>query len=219
MGRVGIAIDVALQGGVDGNHAQSAYQFGRVGYLALAQGKVLLEVINIAIHLHQALVGHGERAGRSLLHPAVEHHIHHGILQHLGKDVEVGYVLVHAQCSQNGIGSGAHTALQGQEGGGNDAFLHVRSQEGSHVVTYLCGHGVKVFEGACLIGYVTFHHAHNFLGVNLHVGSTYSVIYMYNGYGLAIGRILQFIHVVQVLGIGTVEGVVLQNHVLCQAWD
>ena len=110
-----------------------------------------------------------------------------------------------------------NTSVQGQERGRNDAPLHVGCQEGGHVVSYLCGHWVDVFEGARLIGYVAFHHAHYLFGVNLHIGCAYPVVHMHDGDGLTVGRVLQFIHVVQVFGIGTVEGVVFQYHVLGQA--
>ena len=60
---VGIAIDVALESGVDGDDTKTANQLGRVGNLALTQCEVILEIVDILIHLHKARIGDCERAG------------------------------------------------------------------------------------------------------------------------------------------------------------
>ncbi len=65
---------------------------------------MLLHIVHIVVDLHQTLVRDGQRAGRSVLDTAVEHHLDDGILDDLGIDVEVGHVLVGTQGTENGIG-------------------------------------------------------------------------------------------------------------------
>ena len=62
LGGVHVAIEVALDGGVDGDDTQSANDFRVVGNLALAQRQVILEVIDVVVDLHEALVIDRERA-------------------------------------------------------------------------------------------------------------------------------------------------------------
>ena len=56
MGRVGITIDIHLDGGIDGDDTQTTDNGRVVGYLTLTQRQVVLEIVHIVIDLHQTLV-------------------------------------------------------------------------------------------------------------------------------------------------------------------
>ena len=122
-----------------------------------------------------------------------------------------------AQCAEYGVGGAANTALQGQERRRYDAALHVAEEELCHVVAYLVGHGVRVLEGPCLVGYVAFNHAYDFLGVYFNVRLAYAVVDVRDGYWLAQRRVKRLVYVVQELGVLAVERVKLQYDVLGQA--
>ena len=97
MAGVLIAVDIALDGGVHGDDTQSANYLRRVGNLALADGEMLLEVINIIIHLFQCIIGYGERRAGSILDSSLAHVFHYGILNHLGIDAEYRHVRILSQ--------------------------------------------------------------------------------------------------------------------------
>ena len=59
MRRVGVAVDVYLNGGVDSDDAEAAYDGRVVGNLALAQCQVVLEVVYVVVHLLQTVVADG----------------------------------------------------------------------------------------------------------------------------------------------------------------
>ena len=58
--RVLVAIDITLDGGVHGDDSESADDLRRIGNLALTDGKMLLEVVDVIIYLFQCVIGHGE---------------------------------------------------------------------------------------------------------------------------------------------------------------
>ena len=132
-----VAVEVALDGGVEGYHAQSPDDFGAVGHLALAYGEVLGEVVHIVVDRVQTLVGDGHGCGRGVDDFAFEHPLDGGVLYHLGVDVEAWYVLVGAEGCQHGVAGGSHAALYGQELWRYAAVLHVVDQEFGHIVTHL----------------------------------------------------------------------------------
>ena len=81
----------------------------------------------------------------------------------------------------------------------------------------LVGNGVRVFECPCLIGEITFYHAYDFLGVDLHIWCTDAVAHLDDWNGLAQRWVEWLIHVVQMLGFGTVETVQLKDDLLGHA--
>ena len=64
---VHIAIDVRLDGRVDGYDAQSAHHFGAVGDFGRAQHQFVAEEVHVVVDALQAVVGHGQRAGAAKL--------------------------------------------------------------------------------------------------------------------------------------------------------
>ena len=55
-----VAIDVALDGGIHGDDAQSADDLRRIGNLALTDGEMLLEIVDVIIYFLQSIIGDGE---------------------------------------------------------------------------------------------------------------------------------------------------------------
>ena len=76
---------------------------------------------------------------------------------------------------------------------------------------------VTIFEGASLVRYVTFYHAYHLVLRNRHVRYTDAVAHLLNHDGLAIRWVEGFIYVVNILCVGIVEAVQLQNDVLSQS--
>ena len=196
MGRVGVAVDVDLDGGVDGDEAQTTDDFGVVRNLRRTQHEFVLEEVDVVVDALQIFVGHAERAGRGALHTSVAHEVDDGVLQHFGIDVEGGDFGVLTEGAEDGVGRRAHTALERQERLRDDAALHFRKQEFGHALTNLVGHGVGILERASLVWDVALDHADHLRGVELEVGRTDAVVGVEDGDGFAQRRILRFIDVV-----------------------
>ena len=97
MAGVLIAVDITLDSGVHSDDTQSANHLRRVRNLALTNGEMLLEVINIIIHFFQCIIGYGERSAGSILDSSLAHVFHHGILNHLGINAEYRHVRILSQ--------------------------------------------------------------------------------------------------------------------------
>ena len=65
LGAVDVTVDVGLDGGVERADADAGNDLGVVGDLGGTQHELVLEEVDIIIDAFQALVGDGERAGRS----------------------------------------------------------------------------------------------------------------------------------------------------------
>ena len=180
---------------------------------------MLLEVINIIIHLFQCIVCYGERRAGSILDSSLAHVFYHGILNHLGINAEYRHVRVLSQCLQYSIGSYAHSALQRQELRRNMSLLQVTDQKISHIMSHLFGHRVERFEGTRLLRNVAFYHTHNLAGINLHILFTYSIAHIQDWDRCAEWAFCYLIYIVKITGSWTVEGILLDEHLLCQSND
>ena len=177
---------------------------------------MILEVVHVVVHLQQTLVRYGQRTSRRILHTTVEHHTDHRVLQHFGIDVEIGHVLVLSQCTENGVSRRTHATLQRQELLWNTALVHFLYEELCCQETDLIGYWVAVLEGTGLVGDVTLYDTDHLLLGNRDIGHTDAVADVLDGDSLAVRGIQRLIHVVNELGIGVMEAVQLQNHVLGQ---
>ncbi len=125
-------------------------------------------------------------------------------------------MLVLAESAEDSVCRRAYTALQWQELLGNAARMELRNEELSCKIANLIGHGVAVLEGTGLVGNVALHHANHLLTGNRDVGLTDAVTDAEDGYGLAVGRVERLVDVVDVLGVGAVELVELEDDLLSQ---
>ena len=180
---------------------------------------MLLEVINIIIHLFQCIIGNGERRAGSILDSSLAHIFHYGILNHLGIDAEHRYVRILSQCLKNGIGSYTHTALQRQELRRNMPLLQVADQEISHIVSHLLGYRIEWLEGTRLLWDVAFHHTDNLMRINLHIFLTDSIAHIQDWDRGAERAFCYLIHIVKIARSWTVESILLDEHLLGESCD
>ena len=63
LGAVDVAVEVALDGCVEGADTQAGDDFGAVAYLRRKQNELVLEEVDVVVDGEQALVGDGQRGG------------------------------------------------------------------------------------------------------------------------------------------------------------
>ena len=93
-------------------------------------------------------------------------------------------------------------------------MLKVVEQEVGHVLTYLGGDGVRVFEGAGLVGDITLYDAHYAIGVNLHIGFADAVVGLGYHDGGAKWVVLYLIDIVDTYARLAVESVEFNDYAL-----
>ena len=125
-------------------------------------------------------------------------------------------MLVLAESAEDGVGRRAYAALQGQELLGDTALVQFVDQELGGEVAYTVGHRVAVLEGAGLVGDVTFYDTHHLVLGNRDVGNADTVADVEDGNGLAVRGVQRLVDVVEILGVGAVERVQLEDDLLGQ---
>ena len=86
-------------------------------------------------------------------------------------------------------------------------------------MSHLFGHRVERLEGTRLLRDVAFHHAHNLMCINLHILFTYSIAYVHDRDRGAERAFCYLINIVKIAGSRTVEGILLDEHLLGKADD
>jgi len=109
-----MAVDIDLDGGVDGDDPQAADHLGRVGDLHRAEDDLVPVAIEFVEKALPSLVRQGHRrAGGDPYRPHVDQ-VEDRILQHLGVDIEVMVEIVLEKAAQDGVGDIADPRLPGQ---------------------------------------------------------------------------------------------------------
>ena len=216
---VHVAVDVRLDGRVDGDDAQTAHHFGAVGDFGRAQHQLVAEEVHVVVNALQAVVGDGQRAGAAELDASLADEADDGVLDDFGVHLEGRDGLLVSQGTQHGVGNVAHARLQRQERRRDDAPFHVGHQEVGHVLPDFVGQRVGGGEGAGLVGPVGFHYADDFLRVYLDVGGADAVAGLVDGDFAAVGRVEGFVHVVQAHGGLAMRGIQFYDDLVGQSAD
>ena len=111
MSGVHIAIDVLLDGCIDGNHSQAAYHLRTVGHFGGTQHQLVTEQVHVFVNAVQAVVGHCQGAGAAKLDASFTDQPDHRVLDHFRIHLKRRNGLVMSQSVQHGIGDVPHTGL------------------------------------------------------------------------------------------------------------
>ncbi len=162
-------------------------------------------------------VCHAQRAGASELDAPFLNEGDDGVLDDFGIHFEGRDAGVASQGAEHGVGDVSHARLQGEEGGGDDAPLHVGCKEVGYVLSDFIRHRVGCAESACLVGDVHFYHADYLFRVDLYVGQSDAVAGTDDRDGAAVGRTFHFVEVVHADDAFAVRRVQLDDDAVCQA--
>ena len=116
VGGVDVAVDVHLDGGVDGDHPQAADHLGRVGDLHRPQHDLVAVAVEFVQEAGARLVRQGQGRARGGAHLAQVDEFEHRVLQHLGVDVDGLEPVVVDKAGEHRVGHVAHPGLPGQPG-------------------------------------------------------------------------------------------------------
>ena len=217
MGGVHVAVDVGFDSGVHRDDADAADDFGAVGYFRGTEHELVGEEVHVLVDVVQAVVCHAQRAGASELDAPFLNEGDDGVLDDFGVHLEGRDAGVAPQGAEYGVGDVSHARLQREEGGGDDAPLHVGSKEVGYVLSDFIRHRVGRAESACFVGDVHFHHADYLFRVDLYVGQSDAVAGTDDRDGAAVGRTFHFVEVVHADDAFAVRRVQLDDDAVCQA--
>ena len=159
---------VAFQRRVDGDDAQPANHFGRIGDFALADGEMFREIVHIVVYTVQGFIGDSHSRSRGIADAAFEHIVDSGILYHFAIDVEARNLLAGTQGFEHGVSGGSHSTLYGQKLWWNAPGLHIVEQQIGHMLSDEHNLAIGFAECASLFGNVAFDDTYYFLRVNAH---------------------------------------------------
>ena len=114
VGGIDMAVDIHLDGRIDGDHSQTADHLGAVGNLHRPQDDLLLVAIELFEKAHPRPVGKGH--GRSGGRPDLAHvdQVQNSVLQNLGINIQILVKVIFHEPAQHGIGHIPHPGLPGQ---------------------------------------------------------------------------------------------------------
>ena len=215
VGRVDVAIDVGLDGGVHRDDAQTADHLGVVADLAGTHEHLAMQGLALLEELGHGAAGEGHRAGAGKLALAALEQLEDAVLDYLGVHLKRGDVGALVQGVEHGVGDVAHTTLQGQELLGDAALLELVDEEGTHVVADGSGHLIDGGEGALLAdGQRSLDNAEDLLGVDMGGGGTHAVMRRVDGNLATVRRVVGGIDIVHAAdGLGNLV-VDLDNHLV-----
>ena len=208
---VDVAVDVGLDHGVHGDHAQAAHQLGVVADLLRAQHDALAVEVDVAREVFQRRRAQRQRRGRGAGQLAAAQHVQHAVLQHFGVGGEVlKRPLV--QPGQHRVGDVAHARLQRQQVGGQAAQLHLLLHELDDVPGNLLGHRIGCGKRGVAVGLAGVHHGNHLAQVAAQVGLANALIGRGHGDGLAVRRAVgAVVDVVHPFQAGVLQVVDLQD--------
>lgn len=196
VGRVHVAENIDLDGGVDGDDPEAADDFRIVGNLLRTKDDAILEVIQVGIHLGQdrRAEGEGGAAGEgdiSLLHEADD-----GVLHDFREELKWRDLRVASHGPENGVGDVADAGLDGEKLFRNASGAEFRGEEGGDVLANLQGGGVGLFELGDLVGQIGSDDPDDLAGIDAHGATANAVVSRGHRNGQADGGIVGFIDVV-----------------------
>lgn len=197
-GRVGVSVNVNLDGGVHADDTKATDDLGGVGHLLRAEEELVLVGLPVLVEALEAVGGEADRGSGGEVEAARVEKIKEGILDDLGPHLEVAEVGV-VQTTNDGIGYVADTGLERKKVLGKTAVLHLVLKEFNQVagnlLRALIGRGV----GGGLILVVGLDDTNNLLGVDGDRVGTNAVLDLGDQVGLAAGRKIGHGDVVQAI--------------------
>lgn len=187
VGRVGVGVDVDLDGGVHADNTETADDLGSVGDGLGAEEELVIVVVPVLVEALEALGGEADRGGGSEVELAGIEEVEEGILDNLSPDVEVLEVRV-LETTNDGVGDVADTGLHGEQVLGETAAGDLVLEELDQVAGDGEGLVVSGGVGEGLIGGGALDDTDNLLGVDGDRSGTDAVTALGDEVGLAVGR-------------------------------
>lgn len=185
-GRVGVGIDVHLDGGVHANDTEAADDLGGVGD-GLASEEDLVGVgVPVVVEALEAIGGESDRGGGGVVELARVEQVEEGVLDNLGPDLEV-LELGLVQATDDGVGDVANAGLEGEEVLGHAALGNLVLKELDQVAGDLARGLILGGVGAGGIPVVGLDDGDNLGGVDLDRGGSDAVLDGGDVEGLAVG--------------------------------
>lgn len=141
-GRVGVRIDIHLNGRVHADDTKAADNLRRVADLLRAKEQLALVLVPVVVKTLEALGGEADRGGSGEVKLAGVKKIKEGVLDDLGPDLHV-FELGVAETANDGVGNVTDTGLEGQEVLGEAAVLDLMLQE----LNEMASDGLRVLVG------------------------------------------------------------------------
>lgn len=186
-GGVGVSVHIDLDGGVHGNHSQTADNLGEVSDGLRADHATALVEVEVAVEALESLRGQGERHGGGVVQLAGIEEIQHGILEDLRPDLEVLEVAA-GESTDDGVGNVTHTGLEREQVLGETALLDLVGEEVHDVTGNLLGVLIDGREATTVIGEGALHDGDDLALVEVGEIGTNAVIHTAHQEGAAVRR-------------------------------
>jgi len=197
---VDVAVNVGLDHGVHGDHAQAADQLRVVADLLRAQHDARAVKVDVLPEFGVGLWAERYGRGRGKSQLARAQHGQHAVLQHLGVG---GQVLKRplVQAVQHRVGHVAHPRLQRQQLRGQAAKAHLLLQKREDVPGNLGRYLAGRIKGRVAIGLVGDHHSDHFGRIKTQIRVANAVLRARQANGLAVwrqvGAVVNVVHALQ----------------------
>lgn len=155
VGGVDIAVDIHLNGGIEGDDAQTADDLRMVGDLIGANDDLVVEGVDVLIKAFAAVPGQGHGAGGDELEHTLLNEAEGGVLHNLRVHAQAPET-AGGQAAQNRVAHGAHAGLDGARILGQAAGGDLTLEELDHVLAdLLCGgcDGLELLRRLLLVGH------------------------------------------------------------------
>lgn len=174
-GRVGVGVDVDLDGGVHADDTEATDDLRVVGDRLAAEKQLVVVGVPVVVETLEAVGGETDGGGGRVVETAGVEEVEEGVLNNLSPDghvAEVGLV----QTTDDGVGNVANAALKGEKvlrkTAVSDLVLEEFNEVASDAERVLVGIGVR--EGGVLV--VGLDNANNLGGVDLDRGATNAIL-------------------------------------------
>jgi len=131
-GRVGMGIDINLDGCVHADNTETSDNLGRVGNNLGTKQKLVVVAVPVVVEALETIGREADGGGGGKLELARVKEVEEVVLEHFGPDTEVLEFRV-CQATDNGVGNVADTGLKGEKTLWKTASLHFRGKESEKV--------------------------------------------------------------------------------------
>ena len=188
VGGVDVAVDIAFNGGVHSNNAQTAQHFRVVGNFLRTQDQVFLIFVKVLVQFFHIRSGRGQGSARSHSQLAGINQVEHPVLDNFRKYGQVLKIGVY-QAVDNSIGYRAYAGLQRQQVLGQTAGLDFCLEEVYQVLAHSPGIVVYGRQFAGFIRNVAGNNGRYLVQVAGNVRSTNQIFRLFNGDDFPVRRI------------------------------
>ena len=185
-GRVGVGVDIDLDGRVHANDTETTDDLGRVADLLGAEEKLVIVVLPVVVEALEPSRREADRCRRGEIKTARVEQVEEGVLDDFSPDLEVAEVGV-VETTNDSVGNVTNAGLERQEAGWQAAVLDLVLEELDQMARNLLGALIRRGVGRGLILVVGLDDTDNLLGVNWDRSGSDAVFDAHDEVGLAPG--------------------------------